>query len=149
MRIALALALSLLATPVLAGAAEDGKALYAVTGEAAALFTGLLERAPAEPAVAALAMKDEVSRPLSRADDAFMAALAAGDVQAYAPFLPCRSAAVSLGAVADGYAAWLGGRGDRPDVDLDIGYFREDFTRCELALDLPVTFAEVAATLSR
>jgi len=93
-------------------------------------------------------MKDEVARPLARADAAFMAAMVSGDVAAYAPLLVCRSAAVSLAAVADAYSAWLSGQGDRPDADLDLGYFREDFTRCELALELPVTFAEIAATLA-
>ena len=148
MRLVAFIASICLATPAIADPAAHSRALYGTVAAGASTFAELLDRAATAPAEAAAGLVDEVRRPVNRADEAWMAAMIEAGPDVFLPFFPCRSAASSLEAMADDFAAFLLGETERPDIDLDLGYFREDFTRCELALDVDVTFPDVATALN-
>lgn len=137
----LLLLLVLAATPAAADPKSDSQALYETTMKSSALFADLINAASVDPATAAAAIKEQVTRPLTKQYEAWMSAMTDGGTEAYAPFLVCWQAAITLEGFAADFSKFLRGESDRPDVKSRVGYFQTDLTGCEAALGLPATFA--------
>lgn len=137
----LLLLLVLVATPAAADPKSDSQALYETVRRSGEVFVQLLDAAASDPADAAASIDEQVRRPVSQADTAWMSGMIDNGPDAYAPFLVCRQAAVTLESFAADFVSFLGKGGDRPDVATGVGNFRSDLTGCETALGLPATFA--------
>lgn len=147
MRLVAVIASICFSTAAFADPAMHSRALYEVVASGATSFSELLDKSAGAPAQAATGMVEQVRRLVSRADEVWMAAMIDAGPEVFLPYFPCRSAASSLESLAGEFVSFLRGDSGRPDVDLDISYFREDFTRCELALNIAVTFPGVALKL--
>lgn len=139
---ALAAALAV-AAPAAAAPIDDSRQLYDAVLAAAASFIEITAQEMPAAAMAA-ALTETVSRPVSAADTAWMARMVEGGPDAYLPFFPCRQAAVALEGIASEFSGFLRGQIDRPDVEDDARYFRDDLAGCEAALGVAASSIDLA-----
>lgn len=141
-------AVSLSWSAALAGAKDDSRALYSVVAQSSAAFVQLLDEVPTSPAAVADRLRSEVSQPVAKQNALWMTALRE-DVEGFLPFMPCNGAAISLDEMAGKLRRFFLQQAGKPDLDHEIGYFREEITRCERALGLAATFPDEAERLAK